>query len=209
MRKLTAVFFILIATMASANQNDLVKKLHEAYADVQYFEASFVQEKTVKFLSKPLVSKGHIKFSKKHGMIWEITKPIWVKTKINKNGIFKTSQFHQNKKVTDVQMKVVAQILSELLSSQLDRIESQFSISELTLNDENNSWQVTLSASSILIKKAIKALNIMGNLENENQSKGISRIEIIDPSQNITVITFIDVKLSDKALGQDVIDDFQ
>ena len=203
------MLLLLWPIWVSAEQGDLVKKLHEAYSNVTYFEASFVQEKSVKFLSKPLVSKGHIQFLKNHGMVWEIMEPIWVHTKINESGIYKTNQFEKNKKVTDVQMKAVAQILSELLSSKLDRIESQFSISDVVIDAQHNRWQVSLSAASLMIKKAIETIVIKGYLASEGQSKGISQIKIIDPAGNTTLIRFIDIQLSEQSVEQGVIDGFK
>lgn len=203
------LLLFLVPTSVWANKPELVNRLHEAYSDVNYFEASFVQQKNVKFLSKPLISKGLIKYSNTAGMIWEIIEPIWVKTKITEEGIFKTNQYKKNQKVTDVQMKAVAQILSGILSSKLDRIESQFKISAVELDKQNNNWTVNLTAVSVIIKKAIHGLVIKGNLANENQKKGITEIIIIDSAENQTLIQFLNVRLSNEPMSQDVIDAFQ
>ncbi len=205
---LVCVLLFLTASVG-ADQQDLIEQLHQAYVDVNYFAADFVQEKQVKFLSKPLISKGQIKFHKNNGMVWEITEPIWVKTKINDSGIFKTNQFYQDKKVTDVQMKAVAGILTELLSSQLNRIESQFKVAEVTIDDRQKNWKATLLADSLLVKKALNGLLIEGYLPAADQPKGISQITIIDQANNQTKITFSNVELHKEVMNQDLLDDFQ
>ncbi len=207
--KFSIICLLLLALASHASQDQLVDHLHQAYADVAYFEADFTQEKKLQHFSKSLVSKGKIKFAKSHGMIWEITSPIWAKTKINPQGIFKTNQFYQNKKVTDVQMQAVAGILTELLSSQLDRVESQFSVQAVSLSAESHDWQVTLLAKSPIIKKALQALVIKGNTGETDQPRGISQIQIIDPTNNTTDITLHEVILNSAPLNQDLLDVFQ
>ncbi len=207
-KRLVCCLLFLTASVG-AGQQDLIEQLHQAYVDVNYFAADFVQEKQVKFLSKPLISKGKIKFHKNSGMVWEIIEPIWVKTKINDSGIFKTNQFYQDKKVTDVQMKAVAGILTELLSSQLNRIESQFTVAEVMIDDGQKNWKATLLADSLLVKKALNSLLIEGYLPSADQQKGISQITIIDQANNQTQITFSNVELHKEKLSQDLLDDFQ
>ena len=198
---------LTLSAQPSTANTQLVDQLQQAYADVTYFEAAFTQEKNIKFLSQPLVSKGRIVFAKNHGMVWEVIDPIYVKTIIKQQGIFKSNQFHENRPVKDVQMKAVADILTELLSSQLDRIESQFNVSEVVIDDDQHEWQVTLTAQSRIIKKALKQLRIEGNMGNDH--KGIGKITILDATENTTVIAFNQVKLMTAPPSQDQLDDFQ
>lgn len=226
MRKLlllTMLFMLQAASVSAAEDKQLVHRLQQAYADVAYFEADFTQEKMVKHLSKPLISKGKIKFAKEHGMIWEIIEPIAVQTKINQQGIFKTNQFFKDKKVKDVQMKAVADIFSELLSSKLDRIEGQFDVENAVYDEGTMGWQVTLKAKSAVIKKALKALLIKGsdfsnkdqitsakNTEpssNEQINQGIQAIQIIDQAGNSTTISFDNV-VTKGALDSELVDVF-
>ncbi len=198
-----------VLNQAVANQITLVDQLHQAYNQVVYFEADFTQEKHIKYLSKPLVSKGKIKFAKEQGMIWEITEPVWVKTKIQNNQIFKTTSYQTNKQVNDVQMKAVAQILTELLSSQLDRVESQFNVSALQMDETNGIWQVKLLPKAVMIKKALHELLITGQVSNEFDQQGISRIKVIDNNGNQTDIAFESVHIKTGTLTQEVLDAFQ
>ncbi|MCB1582386.1 MAG: outer membrane lipoprotein carrier protein LolA [Xanthomonadales bacterium] len=208
--KIIACWFLgMWSALAAAEQTSLIEYLHQAYAKVQYFEADFTQEKHIKFLSKPLISKGKIKFVKQQGMIWEITSPIWVKTKIQDNQIFKTTDYENNKKVTDVQMKAVAQILTELLSSQLDRVESQFDVADLEHDEAQGQWQVKLMPKSMMIKKALQELVIFGQLSDDAEKQGISQIKIVDQSGNHTKIQFESVRIKTDALTQDLLDAFQ
>lgn len=192
-----------------ADNATFIDQLHQAYAKVLYFEADFIQEKQIKHLSKPLISKGKIIFAKQQGMIWEVTEPVWVRTKIQDNQIFKTTQYYQNKKVNDVQMKAVAQILTELLSSQLDRVESQFDISDLNLEQQNGMWQVKLTPQVMMLKKSLSSLEITGQLANGSDQQGINQITIFDKSDNQTQITFESVRIENNQLTQDMLNEFQ
>ena len=205
--------FCLLLTMVlplHAEDSILVEQLHQAYDQVQYFEAEFVQNKQVKFLSKPLVSTGVIKYAPTHGMIWEVVKPIWVKTKINDEGIFKTNSFEQNVKVKDVQMQAVADILGELLGARLDRMRSQFELSASQLSDDQLHWEATLIPRSKLIKKALAQLHIEGLLDDAGQGQGISKITLVDPNENITTIVFSEVVMfNEQSPPAELLHDFQ
>ena len=193
-----------------AEDSILVEQLHQAYDQVQYFEAEFVQNKQVKFLSKPLVSTGVIKYAPTHGMIWEVVKPIWVKTKINDEGIFKTNSFEQNVKGKDVQMQAVSDILGELLGARLDRMRSQFELSASQLSDDQLHWEATLIPRSKLIKKALAQLHIEGLLDDAGQGQGISKITLVDPNENITTIVFSEVVMfNEQSPPAELLHDFQ
>lgn len=209
LKTLVVTLFGSVLNQAVASQITLVDQLHQAYNQVVYFEADFTQKKHIKFLSKPLVSKGKIKFAKEQGMIWEITDPVWVKTKIQDNQIFKTTSYQTNKQVTDVQMKAVAQILTELLSSKLDRVESQFDVSALQMDETNGVWQVRLKPKTVMIKKALHELLITGQVADDFDQQGISHIKVIDNNGNQTDIAFESVHIETGTLTQEVLDAFQ
>ena len=143
-------------------------------------------------------------------MIWEVVKPIWVKTKINDEGIFKTNSFEQNVKVKDVQMQAVADILGELLGARLDRMRSQFELSASQLSDDQLHWEATLIPRSKLIKKALAQLHIEGLLDEAGQGQGISKITLVDPNENITTIVFSEVVMfNEQSPPAELLHDFQ
>ncbi len=186
------------------DQNTLVKKLHQSYQGIRYFQSNFKQIKSVKFLTKPIISTGKMVFSPELGLVWEVTSPIWVKTLINDEGVFKTNARHKKQKVKDPQIKVVSSILTELLSSQLDQVESQFNISDAIDHTESGQWSVTLVAKGLLIKKAISSITIHGQLSTTGAEKGIDSLLIVDAAGNETKVL-----LSQQVLSQSELTDQQ
>lgn len=185
-------------------ENSLVQKLHQSYQGIRYFQSDFKQIKTVKFLSKPITSTGQFTFSPELGLVWEVKSPVWVKTLINDEGVFKSNSRIAKQKVKDPQIKVVASILSELFSSQLDRVESQFNIKEVIEDNEAGQWSVTLEAKGSLIKKAITSISITGQLSASQSDNGIESLVIVDASNNETLIS-----LSKQIISQTALTDVQ
>lgn len=197
------VGIFLLSTSVFADESQLrggeaalVEKLHAAYQGIRYYKADFEQIKNIKFLSQPIVSKGLLIFSSELGLVWEVHDPLWVKTIINDEGVFKSNHRETKKKVKDPQIKVVASILTELLSSQLDRVESQFDIQNTVYNEANDEWSVMLIAKGVLIKKAISQIQINGKLNSDDSSNGIQSIVISDASGDETLINLSEQLLS-------------
>lgn len=213
----------LTSAAGEQKQHNLVEKLHEAYQDIQFFQSDFTQTKSVKFLSQPIVSTGQMVYSTELGLIWEVKKPVWVKTIINDQGVFKSNARHGSKKVKDPQIKVVASILTELLSSKLDRVESQFQVMDVVQNVQSGHWSVTLQAKGVLIKKAISSITIKGidnshhgtevsvagTAEKLEKNTGIQHLVVVDAQGNETHISLSNQFISQLTLTDELRQLFQ
>lgn len=206
---LTLIFFIGIVSAEKDSGKDAQTRLNQltsVYSDTTFFEADFTQTKQVRFMHKPLVSSGQIKFAKNHGLLWIIEQPFQSKTWVNQQGVFKANQFEDKKKVKDPQMKVVAGLLSDLFSSQVNKVARKFTVSDESTDD--NMWQVTLRPDSALIKKVLQSIEVIGAESNTKISQGIQRIVVTDRNDNVTEIKFSRIKRQHKPLTDQQISDF-
>ena len=201
---------LLVTQVSQSESSELIHELHNKYQDVSHYQASFIQEKKVSFISKTLITEGQLEFALDEGLIWQVEKPLWVKTLITKEGVFKTTKYQSKQKVKDLQIKLIAEIMTELLTANLDKIESHFSISPLR-NDEDKTdiWQLDLIPKKIMLKKALKHIALIGykreiNDEENTQISGISEIVITDKSDNITRIMLNDIQLHKGPLKKEV-----
>lgn len=192
----------------SAGSQTLVEQLHQAYHDVNYFQADFEQHKQIAFLSKPLVSSGRLIFAKNQGLIWQLEKPLWSKTRITDEGVFKSNKYQHNKKVTDHQVQALGGILQELLSAELNQVKSRFHINEPHIDEQQGRWYVTLTAKNKMVKKAIKSIVLQGKLKLSVASKeksvgGIEGIIITEQNDDQTKIQLTHIVESKQPLSEE------
>ena len=199
---------LLITSTLFASEDSLIEQLQKKYQDISHYQANFTQTKKVSYISKPLITTGSLEFALGEGLIWQIIKPLWTKTLINDRGVYKTTKYQKNQKVNDIQIKIVAEIMTELLTANLNKIESHFEISAVTKAQDQSNWTIQLLPKKALMKKAIKQIDLIG--ESRLNDTGllelidISQIQITDKSNNLTHIQLIDIKLSSGLLSPQV-----
>lgn len=207
---LILLFFVGVVWADNHSSDEAQTRLNQltsGYIDLHLFEASFIQTKQVKFMQKPLVSSGRIRFAKNHGLLWIIDKPFQSKTWVNQQGVFKANQFEDKKQVKDPQMKAVAGLLGDLLSAQIDQVAQKFSVVEDS-TDIDTVWQVTLRPNTTLMKKVLQSIQVIGTDPDVENVQGIQRIVVTDSNQNVTEIEFNDIKRQHKPLTDQQISEF-
>ncbi|MBL4658814.1 MAG: hypothetical protein JKY19_00530, partial [Alcanivoracaceae bacterium] len=174
-------FYLFLLNSAYAVDLTLINQLHEKYQNVSYYQANFIQEKQVSYISKLLITQGRLEFALNKGLIWEVKKPLWVKTLITDKGVFKSTKYQQKQKVRDIQIKLIAEILTELLTANLDKIESHFKISSVDQSDADN-WRINLNPKKMIMKKALKQISLIGIKAHNHdvEINGIKEIIITD-----------------------------
>ncbi|MBL4659645.1 MAG: outer membrane lipoprotein carrier protein LolA, partial [Alcanivoracaceae bacterium] len=195
---------------AYAVDSTLINQLHEKYQNVSYYQANFIQEKQVSYISKLLITQGRLEFALNEGLIWEVEKPLWVKTLITDKGVFKSTKYQQKQKVRDIQIKLIAEIMTELLTANLDKIESHFKISSVDQSDADN-WRINLNPKKMIMKKALKQISLIGIKAHnpDDEINGIKEIIITDKAANITRILLTDIVLHKGPIGIDIRSKFE
>lgn len=198
---------LLGSAILLAKDSFLIEQLHNKYQNISYYQANFTQTKNVAYISKPLITTGQLEFALNTGLIWEVHKPLWVRTLITSKGVYKSTKYKTKQKVKDLQIKLIAEIMTELLTANLDKVASQFNI--VTTNVTDNHWEVHLIPKGLVMQKTLHKIILKGQNKTSSATDGISEIIIIDKANNTTSIVLEETQLSYKPLTTEIRSKFE
>lgn len=148
----------LLAVSSWANAFDL-QQLSEQLAKPDVIHGQFIQEKHLRALPQPLISKGSFVLAKNHGLLWLLKTPLQQDYRITANGIARRDtngwQLLPNKSAGAEQNRLFLAVLQGDSSG----LQRDF---ELTLSGTAQQWQLTLTPRSVLLKQVFKQINIDG-----------------------------------------------
>ncbi len=174
---------ILFSSLSIAgNKTNTLIMLEKKYSSVNYLNAKFTQNKTVKFISKPLISVGELWVAKNYGFIWQIKTPFENKILVNSNGVYKIEN-NNKKEVDDIQMEVIADFFMKIFSSDFNEIKKDFTITDKQIN---KTWELSLKPTAFIIKKSITEIVISGE-------DNLEKVVITDINNNTSEIIFSDL----------------
>lgn len=148
----------LLAVSSWANAFDL-QQLSEQLAKPDVIHGQFIQEKHLRALPQPLISKGSFVLAQNHGLLWLLKTPLQQDYRITANGIARRDsngwQLLPNKSAGAEQNRLFLAVLQGDSSG----LQRDF---ELALSGTAQQWQLTLTPRSVLLKQVFKQINIDG-----------------------------------------------
>ena len=142
----------------SAHAFDL-QQLSAQLAKPSVIHGSFIQEKHLRALPQPLVSKGTFVLAKDHGLLWLLKTPLQQDYRISAQGIARRDangwQLLPNKSAGAEQNRLFLAVLQGDSSG----LQRDF---ELQLHGEARQWKLTLTPRSLLLKQVFTQINIDG-----------------------------------------------
>ncbi|RON68382.1 hypothetical protein BK675_08655 [Pseudomonas fluorescens] len=148
----------LLAVSSWANAFDL-QQLSEQLAKPDVIHGQFIQEKHLRALPQPLISKGSFVLAKNHGLLWLLKTPLQQDYRITANGIARRDtngwQPLPNKSAGAEQNRLFLAVLQGDSSG----LQRDF---ELALSGTAQQWQLTLTPRSMLLKQVFQQINIDG-----------------------------------------------
>lgn len=148
----------LLAVSSWAHAFDL-QQLSEQLAQPDVIHGQFIQEKHLRALPQPLISKGSFVLAKNHGLLWLLKTPLQQDYRITANGIARRDnngwQLLPNKSAGAEQNRLFLAVLQGDSSG----LQRDF---ELALSGTAQQWQLTLTPRSVLLKQVFKQINIDG-----------------------------------------------
>ena len=148
----------LLVLSSWANAFDL-QQLSEQLAKPDVIHGQFIQEKHLRALPQPLISKGSFVLAKNHGLLWLLKTPLQQDYRITANGIARRDsngwQLLPNKSAGAEQNRLFLAVLQGDSSG----LQRDF---ELALSGTAQQWQLTLTPRSMLLKQVFKQINIDG-----------------------------------------------
>ena len=142
----------------SAHAFDL-QQLSDQLAKPSVIHGNFTQEKHLRALPQPLVSKGTFVLAKDHGLLWLLKSPLQQDYRITAQGIARRDangwQLLPNKSAGAEQNRLFLAVLQGDSSG----LQRDF---DLQLQGEAQQWKLTLTPRSLLLKQVFTQINIDG-----------------------------------------------
>ena len=142
----------------SAHAFDL-QQLSDQLAKPSVIHGNFIQEKHLRALPQPLVSKGTFVLAKDHGLLWLLKTPLQQDYRITSQGIARRDangwQLLPNKSAGAEQNRLFLAVLQGDSSG----LQRDF---DLQLQGEAQQWKLTLTPRSLLLKQVFTQINIDG-----------------------------------------------
>ncbi|MBA6045298.1 outer membrane lipoprotein carrier protein LolA [Pseudomonas lactis] len=142
----------------SAQAFDL-QQLSDQLAKPSVIHGNFTQEKHLRAMPQPLVSKGTFVLAKDHGLLWLLKTPLQQDYRITAQGIARRDangwQLLPNKSAGAEQNRLFLAVLQGDSSG----LQRDF---DLQLQGEAQQWKLTLTPRSLLLKQVFTQINIDG-----------------------------------------------
>ncbi|WP_053116680.1 MULTISPECIES: outer membrane lipoprotein carrier protein LolA [unclassified Pseudomonas] len=171
----------LLTMSALANAFDL-QQLSEQLAKPDVIHGQFIQEKHLRALPQPLLSKGSFVLAKNHGLLWLLKTPLQQDYRITANGIARRDdngwQMLPNKSAGADQNRLFLAVLQGDSSG----LQRDF---ELALSGDAQQWKLSLTPRSLLLKQVFKQINIDGGAL-------VQTIELLETQGDSTVLRMQD-----------------
>jgi hypothetical protein len=171
----------LLTLSALANAFDL-QQLSAQLAKPDVIHGQFIQEKHLRALPQPLISKGSFVLAKNHGLLWLLKTPLQQDYRISANGIARRDdngwQMLPNKSAGAEQNRLFLAVLQGDSSG----LQRDF---ELALRGDAQQWKLTLTPRSLLLKQVFKQITIDGGAL-------VQTIELLETQGDSTVLRMQD-----------------
>ncbi|MBH3406535.1 outer membrane lipoprotein carrier protein LolA [Pseudomonas glycinae] len=180
----------LLTLSSLANAFDL-QQLSEQLAKPDVIHGQFIQEKHLRALPQPLISKGSFVLAKNHGLLWLLKTPLQQDYRISAKGIARRDatgwQLLPNKSAGAEQNRLFLAVLQGDSSG----LQRDF---ELALSGDAQKWQLTLTPRSVLLKQVFNQINISGGAL-------VNTIELLETQGDSTLL-----RMQDSTAGQPLSD---
>ncbi len=188
LKSLGAVALLTLSSLADAFD---LQQLSEQLAKPDVIHGRFIQEKHLRALPQPLISKGSFVLAKNHGLLWLLKTPLQQDYRISAKGIARRDatgwQLLPNKSAGAEQNRLFLAVLQGDSSG----LQRDF---ELALSGDAQQWQLTLTPRSVLLKQVFNQINISGGAL-------VNTIELLETQGDSTVL-----RMQDSTAGQPLSD---
>jgi len=194
--------FLVLGPLNYAGANDF-EQLRKESANIKTIQAHFVQKKSMKILSRPLISEGRFYFAAPDSFRWEYFKPlrsIVIAYKNNtKRYIASGGNMVEDKTGGAQAMKIVLGEVAGWMSGKFDQNPSFAA----TINEGANT-RITLTPAEKSMTGMIEKIEITLS----KKTATVQSVKIIESANNFTQINFDNVEIN-KAINPSVFQDAQ
>lgn len=138
----------------------------------------FVQEKHLRSLPQPLVSKGHFVLAKQHGLLWLLQTPLRQDYRIDERGIARRDANGWQQLPQRSASAQQNRLFLAVLEGDSSGLQRDF---DLALSGAADDWTLTLTPRAVLLKQIFDSIEIAGG-------ELVQRIELHEAQGDRTVL---------------------
>lgn len=161
----------------------------------KFVRSLFRQERKLKVLKRPLLSKGHFLFSVENGLYWQIDKPLYSALVVTDDVIYEKRD-GKSIVLADIRSQPLigdfASLFRYLFSGKIAQLENNF---DLYFEGDVNSWDLLLKPKSSVISKVFEEILVAGRQD-------IDKIILKEAGGNFTELNFFDTISGDEPLSR-------
>ncbi len=176
----TISFMCLSSGILAFDLNALEAKLQKT----ENQRGDFIQEKFLRSLPNPLLSKGGFVLSKEKGLLWFVRSPISQDLKIQPKGVFRKTAAGWIQSSSKSAAAQQSTLFMAILSGDSSGLRQSF---DLSLSGNENTWQLVMTPKSPLMRQIFTTLVIHGG-------DIVSQIDINETQGDRTVVKLQNVK---------------
>jgi hypothetical protein len=167
------IALVFLLSLSLVHADEILTRISARVAKAAITEGEFIQEKRLKFLTKPLITKGFFIYQQNKGVLWKTQTPLASTLLINNSQIL-------SEEGEQAIPPAFGGMFNTLLSGDLLSLQEYFAISGA---EQGESWQLQLIPKDDMMKKMIAAVRLEGNQD-------IKLWELLETGGNLTRISF-------------------
>lgn len=199
---MAAGFFLIFSQLADSKTNDF-EKLRRESANIKTLQADFIQKKSMKILSKPLISEGRFYYAAPDSFRWEYLKPLRSVVMAYKNST-RRFMYSDGKMVEDKMggaqaMKIVLGEIAGWMNGRFDQNPSftaaihEGAVTRITLTPVGKSMGGMIEKIEITLSQKAAAVKSVKIIEDANSFTQIN-FQNVEINKTIDPLVFQDVK---------------
>ncbi len=164
--------------------------IQKNFSEQKTVRANFVQERQIKNIKTPLISKGSMLLSQEKGLWWQQTEPFVTTLILNDNEMIQRMEGQADQKITansNPQMFQFNALMKALVKADKAVLEDNF---ELNFSDMGQGlWRLDLTPVTTPLNKLFNKIELQGTTE-------LQQVILIDKQGDTTKIQFKDNQVS-------------
>nr|WP_314876726.1 outer membrane lipoprotein carrier protein LolA [uncultured Pseudomonas sp.] len=182
MKRLCTLFTLALCLLSPLAQAFSLDDLQRQLSAPAVVKGPFIQEKHLRALPQPLLSKGQFVLAREHGLLWLLQTPLRQDYRIDANGIARRDpngwQYLPSVNANAQQNR----LFFAVLQGDSEGLKRDF---DLQLTGSAGQWQLQLTPRSLLLKQIFNRIDISGG-------QFVERIQLSETQGDSTVLRMTD-----------------
>ncbi|RRV16295.1 outer membrane lipoprotein carrier protein LolA [Pseudomonas saudiphocaensis] len=165
-----------------------LKQLSQQLREPAVVRGQFTQEKHLRALPMPLVSRGKFVLARDHGLLWLLRQPLQQDYRISASGIAQRTESGWQAAGQQGATKRQNELFLAVLGGDAEALQRDF---ELDLQGSAEAWSLSLIPRARLLQQIFDAIHIQGGAS-------VERIELLETQGDSTLLLLESTRIDDQ-----------